>query len=169
MGSWCQNDVKVRDVEIQNQTDRYSCHLKAIWGVTFHNFSLTYTSLQCGNELGKIGSKLPKVQLLTRAIIQTQVCLGSTDFSSHHGPLGFCEPGICLSGHLHLSSVTQMPLGLPLLSALPPTQWCHTPVSSVWHDLPFAFLDPPAGYFWLSSSPSPLRRLSWLISPSSGT
>lgn len=31
-----------------------------------------------------------------------------------------------------------MPLGAPL-PALPPTQWCHTPVS-VWHDLSLAFL-----------------------------
>ena len=98
MGSWCQNDVKVRDVEIQNQTDRYSCHLKAIWVVTFHNFSLTYTSLQCGSELGKIGSKLPKVQLLTRAIIQTQVCLSFPQ--THRTKQTILQNGSCNHGPL---------------------------------------------------------------------
>ena len=63
---WCGNPESDRPM--------WRCHIKAIWGVTFHNFSLTYTSLPFGNELGKIGSKLPKVQLLSRAIIQTQVC-----------------------------------------------------------------------------------------------
>ena len=98
MGSWCQNDVKVSDVEIQNQTDRYSCHIKAIQGVTFHNLSLTYTSLQCGNELGKIGSKLPKVQLLTRAIIQTQVCLSSPQ--THRTKQTVLQNGSCNHGPL---------------------------------------------------------------------
>ena len=65
---------------------------------TFHNFSLTYTSLPFGNELGKIGSKLPKVQLLSRAIIQTQVCPSFPQ--THHTKQTILQNGSCNHGPL---------------------------------------------------------------------